>query len=210
MNAMFIKMIGPERRMKMNKILFPAISMLFFLLLPALVSAHTNLKSSNPSEGQVVKEDFSEILLEFEGDIEELSTMKLLKDGQEIPLDQIQIMGQQMIGELSQPLEDGSYLIQWNIAGEDSHPIEGTITFKVQVQQELDNPNPSTENQEDEQDLNEQEDEPKIYKQNENHNKSNFNQKRNHLSSNFMINMAIVLLFLIIVIGLLLLLRRKR
>lgn len=102
-------------------------------MLPSIADAHTHLSSSNPAEGQVVVEDLKEITLTFDGAIEKLSTMKLLKDGNEIPALQVQIEGTQIMGILSEQLENGEYLIQWNISGEDGHPIAGEIPFTVQT-----------------------------------------------------------------------------
>ena len=37
-----------------------------------------------------------------------------------------------MVGILAEPLANGVYFIQWNIAGVDGHPISGEINFTVQ------------------------------------------------------------------------------
>ena len=37
-----------------------------------------------------------------------------------------------MVGILAEPLANGAYNIQWNIAGVDGHPISGEINFTVQ------------------------------------------------------------------------------
>jgi copper resistance protein C len=98
---------------------------------PSLASAHTQLTSSNPQEGQVITEDFKEITLTFGGNIEKLSTMVLLKDGKDIPLDPIQIQETNIAGPLKAPLGNGTYSIQWKIAGHDGHPVTGEIQFEV-------------------------------------------------------------------------------
>lgn len=121
------------------------------LMVPSIVSAHTGLTSSTPSEGQVLKGDLQEITLSFNTDIEVLSTMILLKDGMEIPIDNIQVEGQQMKGTLSRPLENGSYITKWKIVGTDGHMIEGEFPFNVQnaqIEEKLENPTLSEENQE--------------------------------------------------------------
>jgi copper resistance protein C len=111
------------------------IALILFILIfiPSIVSAHTGLSSSNPAEGQVVATELSEITLSYEGSIEKLSTMKLVSDGAEIPFEQIQVVEKQMVGTLAKTLENGSYQIQWSIAGEDGHPIKGEINFSVQM-----------------------------------------------------------------------------
>lgn len=116
----------------MKKLLFILIGML--VLIPAIASAHTEITSSNPASGQVVKEDLKEIIITYEGKIESLSKMTLIKDGQEIPLVSVTQKEHQLIGTLSSPLEKGSYTIQWNIAGEDGHPLKGEIPFTVEME----------------------------------------------------------------------------
>jgi copper resistance protein C len=114
------------------------LSMLFLLTLmfPTITSAHTGLESSNPADGEVVKEELKEITLQYKTEIENLSTMKIVKeDGQEVKLDSVIIQDKTMSGVLSRSLENGSYTIQWKIIGTDGHPIEGDIPFSVQAEQ---------------------------------------------------------------------------
>ncbi|PLS09476.1 copper resistance CopC family protein [Neobacillus cucumis] len=113
----------------MKKLLFLLICTLLFI--PTIVSAHTELTGSNPANGTIVKEDLKEIVLTYEGKIESLSTMKLLKEGQEISFVSVTPKENQLIGTLSSPLENGDYTVQWNIAGEDGHPLSGEILFQV-------------------------------------------------------------------------------
>ncbi|MEW9052747.1 MAG: copper resistance protein CopC [Neobacillus sp.] len=117
----------------MKKLTFILICML--ILIPTLVSAHTELTSSNPESGQVVTEDLQEIVLTFGGKIEPLSKLTLQKEGVEILLAGIEPIDNQMTGTLSEPLENGEYVIIWNIVGEDGHIIEGEIPFSVQKQE---------------------------------------------------------------------------
>jgi copper resistance protein C len=123
-----------ERGNIVKKLLFLFICTL--VMLPTIASAHTELTSSNPAKGQVVTEDLTEILLTFAGKIESLSTMKLMRDGQEIPL-HVDLQEKQMKSTLSNPLENGSYTIDWRIAGEDGHLITGEIPFTVQKEQSV-------------------------------------------------------------------------
>lgn len=124
-------------------------------MVPSFVSAHTSLSTSNPSDGEVVTENLEQIILTFATTIEDLSTMDLLKDGNVIPLEGIKVENKQLMGTLAKPLENGSYIIQWKIVGEDGHPIKGEINFIVQMDQNEADTNPVTpeeseENQEDE------------------------------------------------------------
>lgn len=103
---------------------------------PTVVFAHTELTSSYPKSGQVITLEMKEISLTFAGEIETLSTMSLWKDGQEVHFTSIKTQGNQLVGLLEQPLKSGAYLLNWNIAGEDGHPITGEIPFMVQLPKE--------------------------------------------------------------------------
>lgn len=127
--------------MSLNRLFFTFI--LMFIFFPSLGNAHTGLVSSTPESGQVVPDDLNEIILTFAGEIESLSTMNLVREGQEISFTSIEPKGKQMIGTLPASLENGSYLVQWSIVGEDGHQIKGEVPFTVQseekVNQEPDN-----------------------------------------------------------------------
>ncbi|WP_066054975.1 copper resistance CopC family protein [Robertmurraya korlensis] len=118
------------------KRLFIYFTSVLFGVLPTVVFAHTELSSSYPESGQVITDEMKEINLSFAGEIEALSTMSLMKDGQEINFTSVQTQGNQLVGVLDQPLKSGSYLLNWNIAGEDGHPITGEIPFVVQLPNE--------------------------------------------------------------------------
>jgi copper resistance protein C len=105
------------------------------MIVPSIVSAHTSISSSNPTEGQVVTEKLEQIVLIYATSIEKLSTMDLVKDGKKIPLEGIKVENNQLTGRIPEPLTNGSYTIQWRIAGEDGHPIKGEINFSVQMEQ---------------------------------------------------------------------------
>ncbi|MFJ5622600.1 copper resistance protein CopC [Peribacillus loiseleuriae] len=183
----------------MKKLLFMLICM--FITIPTMASAHTHLSSSNPKEGQIVTEELKEITLDYTGTIEKLSTMKLLKDGVELPLSQILVQDKQLVGTLSAPLENGSYIIEWNIVGEDGHPITGKISFTVQIEQvneEKETAQPKVEENKQE---NEQQD--KVEPQTE-------NQTVDQPSTNTVTTIITVLLFAILVLGLVLLFKKKR
>ncbi|WP_052427363.1 copper resistance CopC family protein [Neobacillus niacini] len=114
------------------------------MMVPSFVSAHTSISTSNPSEGQVVTENLEQIILTFATTIEELSTMDLIKDGNVIPFEGIKVENKQLMGTIAKPLENGSYIIQWKIVGEDGHPIKGEINFVVQNDQNEVETNPVT------------------------------------------------------------------
>ena len=94
--------------------------------------AHTGLESSSPQNGETISEEIQQIILTFETKIEQSSTIQLKSaDGTEIPVKEITINHNQMVGNLEAPLDHGDYQVLWNIIGADGHPIEGTFTFNV-------------------------------------------------------------------------------
>lgn len=115
-----------------------------WMIVPSVVSAHTSLSSSNPTEGQVVTENIEQITLNFATAIEELSTMELMREGKKVALEEVKVENKQLIGKISDPLENDSYTILWKIVGEDGHPITGEVNFSVQTDQNQSEANPAT------------------------------------------------------------------
>ncbi|WP_409272430.1 copper resistance CopC family protein [Neobacillus sp. SCS-31] len=115
---------------------------LFFIVIiaPSMTSAHTSVVSSFPAEGQLVTEKLQELTVSFDDTIEKMSTMKLLKDGKEQKLQQVQVNGSKIIGKVTEPLEKGNYLVEWQVMGMDGHPIKGKINFQVEWEKMSSNP----------------------------------------------------------------------
>ena len=96
--------------------------------------AHTGLESSSPQNGEVIKEELREISLTFETKIEQGSTFELKNsNGDSILLRISSLTENKMVGNFSNPLENGEYQVNWNIIGADGHPIEGEFSFSVDV-----------------------------------------------------------------------------
>lgn len=115
----------------MKKILIPFL-LLFTIVfqLPLSASAHSELETSSPAEGEKVTTDLEAVVLTFSTKIESLSTMTLKNGDKEIPL-QISIEDDQMTGAITNPLENGNYTVGYKIIGADSHVIEGNYSFSV-------------------------------------------------------------------------------
>lgn len=117
----------------MKKILLA--TLLFVFATSTNAFAHTHLGSSSPENGQVVSEELSEITLNFEGKIEQSSSFELSNSqGQSIPVEGISISDGTMTGSVSNPLENGEYLVNWSIIGADGHLMEGEYSFTMNVQ----------------------------------------------------------------------------
>lgn len=110
------------------------LTIIFFIGFVNNAFAHTGLESSIPQNGQVIKEELKQITLNFETKVEQNSTFELkYSNGDTIPVENITLSEFQMVGSLINPLENGTYQINWKIIGADGHPIEGELSFSVDV-----------------------------------------------------------------------------
>jgi copper resistance protein C len=181
------------------------------MIMPSVVSAHTSLSSSNPAEGQVVSENLEQITLDFASTIEELSTMELVKNGKKIALEEIKVENKQLIGRISNPLDNGTYTILWKIIGEDGHPINGEINFSVQTDQNQSETNPATpEENQDTQDQNSQSNQTQQNNVEQNNASDTVEQADKNSSSTVLVIIAVSL---VVIFGIVLLLftgKKKR
>jgi copper resistance protein C len=181
------------------------------IIMPSVVSAHTSLSSSNPAEGQVVTENLEQITLDFASTIEELSTMELVKNGKKVALEEIKVENKQLIGRISNPLDNGTYTILWKIIGEDGHPINGEINFSVQTDQNQSETNPATpEENQDTQDQNSQSNQTQQNSVEQNNASDTVEQADKNSSSTVLVIIAVSL---VVIFGIVLLLftgKKKR
>lgn len=120
------------------------IFMLIILILLSIDSkivafAHSYIKESKPSEAEIVKEPIDMIDITFETKIETIGELFLTYNNQTIEVKNITIEEDKLIGQLDKPLSNGQYKAIWKIVGEDGHPLEGTISFTVQVPNQYQN-----------------------------------------------------------------------
>ena len=104
------------------------------LVMPNFVFAHSSLVSSNPADNQTVTEEIKEIVLEFNGNIEPLSTLTVTDEqGTEYPVADIKVENTKMFAALAQSLKTGVYTVNWKIVSGDGHPVEGAFSFTVEI-----------------------------------------------------------------------------
>lgn len=116
----------------MKKILF--ITLILSLLFVQNAFAHTGLESSFPQDGAVLTEEVKTITLTFESKIEQGSTFELKNSaGESIPVENILLSENEVSGNIINPLENGEYQVNWSIIGADGHPIDGVVSFSVEV-----------------------------------------------------------------------------
>lgn len=115
------------------------LSVLLLLLAPATVTAHTGLQSSSPAKGETIDKPLTEIRMEFNTDIEPLSTFELKNDKNEtIKVSSIGIDKSIMSGKINPALPNGEYTVSWKIIGRDGHPVENKFSFNINI---LEQPN---------------------------------------------------------------------
>ena len=109
--------------------------------------AHSHLGGSNPADGDVVTEPLNEIVLEFDGQIEQGSFIDVTTtEGQAIELQEIIIGEGTLTGTVAEPLPNDEYQVNWSIISADGHPLEGEFSFTVNaavpesVEEETKNP----------------------------------------------------------------------
>jgi copper resistance protein C len=149
------------------------------------VSAHSYIKESNPAEGEIVEEPLKMIDITFETEIENIGELFITQKNETYEVRNITIEEDKLIGEFDKPLDNGQYKATWKIVGEDGHPLEGTISFIVQVpnqsQTEPSNNEEGTENQDSDQvaqEQNKEDDTLSQYEQNNQNGVANSNFKK--------------------------------
>ncbi len=95
--------------------------------------AHTGLESSNPSDGSTITDPIEEITLTFLTKIEQTSSFKIYgANNEEIPVKDIVVVDDLMTGTV-EGMDNGEYTLTWNIIGADGHPIQGDLSFTVNL-----------------------------------------------------------------------------
>ena len=115
------------------KRLFTAVAaILLAMSISTSAFAHSHVSGTNPADGEVVTEPLQEIILEFDGDIEQGSFIDVTTtSGEEIDVQDIIIGEGTLTGTLAEPLQNDDYQVNWSIISADGHPLEGEFTFTV-------------------------------------------------------------------------------
>lgn len=174
-----------------------------FLAVPTVSFAHTHVQTTVPENGATVTAPLKGIKLTFETHIEKISTVTVTKRWtKKISLASQKVEGHDLIASLDQPLENGSYTVNWEIVGEDGHVMKDSIAFKVDVKDEAKEQNTQAAGKDSEK--------KQDATQSEQHQKSavaNDEKTENNDSSSFFVIMIIAI---VVVVGALLLIFRKK
>ncbi|KOS67795.1 hypothetical protein AEA09_03970 [Lysinibacillus contaminans] len=118
----------------MKHIFTAAAAALLVMSLSNSAFAHSHLGGSNPADGDVITEPLNEIVLNFDGQIEQGSFIDVTTtSGQAIELQEIIIGEGTLTGTIAEPLPNNEYQVNWSIISTDGHPLEGDFSFTVNV-----------------------------------------------------------------------------
>lgn len=123
-----------RRVIPLKKIVLILLCIMITLSVGGNAFAHNHLSSTNPADGETITVPLTEVSLTFEGQIEQGSTLELTTaEGESINLDNISIADGVMTAVLNNPLEKGTYVVNWTSISADGHPLEGEFTFAVET-----------------------------------------------------------------------------
>lgn len=105
---------------------------------PESLAAHTELESSQPSDGDFVSQSISQISLTFSRPVEPVSNGMIAFDERGVehqPVAVDSVDGKTWTMSYEAPLPDGRYEVYWRVTSADGHFIEGAFAFTVAVQE---------------------------------------------------------------------------
>ncbi|MBP2080079.1 copper resistance protein CopC [Oceanobacillus polygoni] len=119
----------------MKRIFSAAIAALLVTCFSTSAFAHSHIQESNPADGDVVTEPLEEIVLEFDGGIEQGSFIEVTTTaGEAVEVQDIEIGDGTLTGTVAEPLANDEYHVNWSIISADGHPLEGEFTFTVDAE----------------------------------------------------------------------------
>jgi methionine-rich copper-binding protein CopC len=102
-------------------------------LLPSSALAHNKLLKTDPGDAAAVKSGPSAIQLWFQ-EKPDLTVTRVLLKGPSGPVElgPVHVMsGNEIMADLKAKLAPGSYVVDWQTAGDDGHVSKGEFTFTV-------------------------------------------------------------------------------
>lgn len=118
----------------MKRLFIAAAGFLLALSISSNVLAHSHFEGSNPADGDLVTEPLNEIVLTFDGQIEQGSLIDITTtDNEKVELQDIIINESTLTGTIAEPLPNNDYQANWSIVSADGHPLEGEFSFTVNV-----------------------------------------------------------------------------
>lgn len=134
----------------MLRLLKPAgVALLAFLVVLApggMASAHDELISSDPADGETVDEAPEELVLTYSANIATVGAQLQItdEDGNDVADGDPEVVGTDLIQALTE-LGSGDYEVVWRVTSSDGHPISGTFGFTVAAAAEPEETEEATE-----------------------------------------------------------------
>ncbi|HYG93852.1 MAG TPA: copper resistance protein CopC [Nocardioides sp.] len=98
----------------------------------APASAHATLVSTDPAEGAVLPEAPEQVTFTFDEQVSLTPDGLQVYDAEGQPVDaDASSRDTEVIGDLPEELDDGTYVVTWRVVSADGHPIAGSLTFHV-------------------------------------------------------------------------------
>lgn len=111
---------------------FLVMFMFLIFIIGKEVEAHSYLKSSFPEHGSVIEENVQQLILNFDGGIEQNSKVDIVGSNHgEVEINQIVVESPILYVTLSAPLTTDDYEVKWVVIGDDGHPTSGNYHFSV-------------------------------------------------------------------------------
>jgi copper resistance protein C len=101
------------------------------LSLASTAWAHTHIQSSLPANGSTVAKAPTEFVLIFPEAVRATSLTVTKAGGKEQKIEKLPTASAARIAVPAPKLEDGSYTLDWRVAGKDGHVMSGKVQFKV-------------------------------------------------------------------------------
>ncbi|WP_420111128.1 copper resistance CopC family protein [Pseudactinotalea sp.] len=113
---------------------------------PGAAQAHSELVSSTPSDGGTTSEIPTEIVLEFNENIQEIGNEIVVVDPEGTPVADGEMVVDGPV--VTQPISTGAageYTVTWRVVSADGHPISGEFTYELQAPTTVDETDETTE-----------------------------------------------------------------
>ncbi|MEG3613620.1 CopD family protein [Isoptericola haloaureus] len=109
------------------------LALLLLLVGAGPAQAHTDLDTAEPADGSTSDGPVEEMVLTFTLPVTPLGeAVEVTGPDGAVPVEVTpQDDGVVLLATPAEPLTDGEYTLDWNVAAEDGHPLDGTVAFTV-------------------------------------------------------------------------------
>ena len=103
------------------------------LAVGSAASAHDQVISTDPAEGEVLAVAPSQISMRFTAELIQMGAIVFVVDGSERDwaAGEPTVDGSELVQPLESGMPDGSYQVRWQVVSADGHPISGFFDFAV-------------------------------------------------------------------------------